>query len=666
MSTESNQEVEDETVLRLEHMSDMMISEVCSNPAYAQCLLHIKAYRNYHKEEREEFKERIDVLDDRYSRYTSITDAIQILIITLSAGSAFVQAGNQIFSLQDSTVQFMGLCVSSWTALTLAISKYYKLDEQKEKMNSLRQQCAELMSELGAREDRLNTLCSKEIWAGPPGAPLPPALAAWVNERDEMYNNLKTIIQKKQSLVNDFDYLLDSNESKNLIMRAKSRTLRYKKEKLLLTKQYTEYEKVKKQAVKEREAIIGKPKKRRLADMASHQPASQYTAISSVSPGVALKQSGRDNVILGVRENEILRSPSHHQSSHGERERSSSGGNRVEWDYEIGAFVAVPAHHMAASVGRTSEADGPEEQVAGNAHRREALRAPQPEVLNPRVGQLLCYKSPHFFENPADPSNSEIVRVSGIQFENGKIIGYTIARWSLQNYKLVTNNVYFIDEQASYYHPISSYNDVGCDIYFEDELVMSLPGRDPGTPVRMQQHKICSYDSQRKYGIEDNKGNLASVSPTLIFPSSPLIDVLENGHHNDNIILSLPEHKKLDEKKTQNSKKNVRFSEENYSDINNATFCIGDRVEHRYPNSLIINTGTIRCVNEDGTYGICNDHGVMIVVESNLIHKLRNNDIESGLETINEDSEGSIDSNRSADTKEEEELKDGEEKKSST
>lgn len=592
MSTETTHEEEDETVSRLEHMSDIMISEVCSNPAYAQCLLHIKAYRNYHKEEREEFKERIDVLDDRYSRYSSITDTIQILIIILSASAAFIQAGNQVFGLPDSSVQFIGLCVSSWTALTLSISKYYKLDEQKEKMNSLRQQCADLMSELGAREDRLNTLCSKEIWAGPPGAPQPPALAAWENERDEMYNNLKTIIQKKQSLVNDFDYLLDSKESKNLIIKAKTRTLKYKKDKLVLTKQYTDYEKDKKQIVKEREDVIGKPKKRRLADMASHQPASQYAAMSSVSPGMALKQSRNDNVILGVRENDIVRHPS-----------------------------------------------------------PEILRAPQSEVFKPRVGQLLSYK------HPADPSNSEIVRVAAIHYENDKMVGYTIAYW--YNYELVTNNVYFIHEQASYYYPISSYEGVKCDIYFEDELVIAL-----SSPC-----KIRSYDSRRKsYEVEfiNDNGIRSFKSSTLIFPSNDLRAVLEKGHHDDYLILRVPENVKWNEKNTQNRKKNVRFSEENNSDINSTTFSVGDRVEHKYPNSSTYHAGTIRYVNEDGTYGISNDYGVFDMrIESHAIRKLGNNDIETGLSTIYEDADGSLGSNESVDSKEAEELKDAEDSKQS-
>lgn len=277
---------------RLEHLSDVMITEVCSNPSYAQCLLHIKGYRNYHKEEREEFKERIEVLDDRYSKYTSIVDTIQILIIILSASSAFIQAGNTVFGLSESAIQFIGLCVSSWTALTLSISKYYKLDEQKEKMNSLRQQCAELMSELGAREDRLNTLCAKEMWAGPPDGPQPPALAAWENERDEMYNNLKTIIQKKQSLVNDFEHLMDSKESRKLIMRAKTRYITYKNNKLSLTKDLMKYEQNKIEYLKDMEKIVGKPRERKLVEMTQHNTAASYgRQIAASEPAYRSSQS---------------------------------------------------------------------------------------------------------------------------------------------------------------------------------------------------------------------------------------------------------------------------------------------------------------------------------------------------------------------------------------
>ena len=78
-------------------LSNEMIDFVRTNPLYVQCLLHIKAYRDYHKEEREEFKERIEVLDERYNKYNKLINYIQLSIIFFSALSAFIQAGNKYF-----------------------------------------------------------------------------------------------------------------------------------------------------------------------------------------------------------------------------------------------------------------------------------------------------------------------------------------------------------------------------------------------------------------------------------------------------------------------------------------------------------------------------------------------------------------------------------------
>ena len=265
----------------IENISSEMIGYVSENPNYVQCLLHIKAYRDYHRGEKEEFNERIEVLDERYSRYNTIIDSMQIMIIVFSASAAFIQGGNSIFNISDNVLRFIGLCVSSCTALALSVAKYYKLDEQKESMNNLRQQCSDLVSELGAREDRLNTLCSKEIWAGPPGAPPPPAVTAWENERDEMYNSLKTMIQKKQSLVAIFDQLMDSQESKKLILASKNKSLFYKKEKLKLDRLFLEYtiERNKHNDAKMR--LDGRKHTRKVADMSRMQPNSMFNARSA-------------------------------------------------------------------------------------------------------------------------------------------------------------------------------------------------------------------------------------------------------------------------------------------------------------------------------------------------------------------------------------------------
>tara|TARA_Y100000768_G_scaffold339675_1_gene283057 strand:+ start:3769 stop:4773 length:1005 start_codon:yes stop_codon:yes gene_type:complete len=239
-------------------LSSEMIDYVHTNPLYVQCLLHIKAYRDYHKEEREEFKERIEVLDERYNRYNKWINRIQLSIIFFSAVSAFIQAGNSVFHLPEKTIQFIALCISSYSALTLSVSKYYKLDDQKENMNNVRQQCAEFMAELAAREDRLNTLCTEEIWAGPPNAPVPPALDAWENERDEMYNSLKPLIQKKQNLVNNFDFIMDSQESKNLIMIARDKRLEYKKRKMALDDLFLDYAEKKQIQLHRKHKIFGR------------------------------------------------------------------------------------------------------------------------------------------------------------------------------------------------------------------------------------------------------------------------------------------------------------------------------------------------------------------------------------------------------------------------
>ena len=267
----------------IENVSSEMIGYVSENPNYVQCLLHIKAYRDYHRGEKEEFNERIEVLDERYKKYNMIIDSMQIMIIVFSAGAAFVQGGNSLFKISDNVLRFIGLCVSSWTALVLSVAKYYKLDEQKEGMNNLRQQCSDLVSELGAREDRLNTLCAKEIWAGPPGAPPPPAVTAWENERDEMYNSLKTMIQKKQSLVAVFDQIMDTEESKKLILASKSKSLFYKKEKLKLDKLFLDYavDRNKHNDIKMR--LDGRKHTRKIADMSKMQPTGMFN-VQSVAP----------------------------------------------------------------------------------------------------------------------------------------------------------------------------------------------------------------------------------------------------------------------------------------------------------------------------------------------------------------------------------------------
>jgi len=287
---------------QIEKEKNRMMAAVVKNPLYVQCLLHIKAYRDYHKCEKDEFLERIEVIDERYNRYTKLIDSIQISIIVLSALSAFIQAANPLFNISDIILQFIALCVGSYSALILSISKYYKLDEQKEEMNNLRTQCTELVGQLGAREDRLNRLCTKEIWAGPVdnseefGDEIrTPAYNAWENERDDMFTALKSIIEKKQILVSLFDKLMDSQEAKELIYAAKKKSLEYKKRKLQLDQDFLVHEQNKEAHRKKKEELYGEDKKRsNITDMTKIKNTGMYGAKYKSSKQKPLNSTTQD------------------------------------------------------------------------------------------------------------------------------------------------------------------------------------------------------------------------------------------------------------------------------------------------------------------------------------------------------------------------------------
>ena len=52
-----------------------MISYVSQNSNYVQRFLNIKVYRDYHFREKDEFNERIEVLEERYKGYNKIIDS---------------------------------------------------------------------------------------------------------------------------------------------------------------------------------------------------------------------------------------------------------------------------------------------------------------------------------------------------------------------------------------------------------------------------------------------------------------------------------------------------------------------------------------------------------------------------------------------------------------
>ena len=220
------------------NMKQQVLS-IRKEPSYIKSLLRITAYKDHNKLIKDEFKERIQILDTKYGSYAWMMDLVQMSIILFAAVSSFLQAGNDIINLNNKTISFISLIISSYTGLVLALAKYKKIDEKKEAINNLRHQCAEFLTQVQTRNDRLNTWCYDKMWAG---GNVDKMVNNWKTEDEQLYNELKPLIEKKQNLTCEFERILDSLTVKKTSKSVRARNLKYKKMSIEFTKEEDELE----------------------------------------------------------------------------------------------------------------------------------------------------------------------------------------------------------------------------------------------------------------------------------------------------------------------------------------------------------------------------------------------------------------------------------------
>ncbi len=235
-----------------ENMKDLVLN-VREDPAYIRSLLRITAYKDHNKLIKDEFKQRIQILDEKYGSYTMWMDIVQVSIIVLAASSSFIQAGNDIINLDKAIISFISLIISSYTGLVLALAKYKKIDEKKETINNLRHQCADFLTQIQTRTDKLNTWCYDRMWAG---GNINKMADAWAAEDEQLYNELKPLIEKKQVLTCEFERILDSLTVKKTSKLVRARDLKYKKQSI----EFTELE----DNLEEKESVLESERKKKL------------------------------------------------------------------------------------------------------------------------------------------------------------------------------------------------------------------------------------------------------------------------------------------------------------------------------------------------------------------------------------------------------------------
>lgn len=154
-----------------------------------------------------ECKENKRLLDLKYDNLNNILNRIQTSVIFVSTFSGFMQSTKEYFETSTSVVSIISITISTYITLLLSISKYYKLDETKERIHNLREKYATLHNKIEYRMDILEPWCCHELWEYQNGEE---KLKEWnevIKNMNAEYNNL---IETKQNLFTEFEIIMDS------------------------------------------------------------------------------------------------------------------------------------------------------------------------------------------------------------------------------------------------------------------------------------------------------------------------------------------------------------------------------------------------------------------------------------------------------------------------
>ena len=154
-----------------------------------------------------ECKENKRLLDLKYNDLNDTVNNIQTSVIFFSTVSGFLQATRIQFSIPDTINSIISITISTYITLLLSISKYYKLDELKEKIQNLREKYSLLHNKLDHRMDILGPWSNKKLWEYQDPKK---KLQEWNKVKLELEVDYQEIIETKQGLVTEFEIIMDT------------------------------------------------------------------------------------------------------------------------------------------------------------------------------------------------------------------------------------------------------------------------------------------------------------------------------------------------------------------------------------------------------------------------------------------------------------------------
>jgi hypothetical protein len=171
----------------------------------------IKALINNNMFILKECKSNKRLLDIKYSELNTYINYIQISVIVLSTVSGFLQSTKNYFETAEALVSVSGITISTYISLILSVSKYYKFDEQKERIHNLREKYANLHNKIEYRMDILGPHTKEDLWEH---QDVKEKLSEWSKIKIAMDEEYLSLIETKQALTTEFESIMDS-KSKN-------------------------------------------------------------------------------------------------------------------------------------------------------------------------------------------------------------------------------------------------------------------------------------------------------------------------------------------------------------------------------------------------------------------------------------------------------------------
>ena len=134
------------------------------NPLYIKINKQVNSYRRLLKDLFNDSESSIYCLDNHYNNLQWYNTLIQTSVIVASSASTFMQS---LLKDNEEFISTLTLCISTYSGLTLSLSKFFRLDERREKTASLNDKYVEYKTSINYQIDILKPWMDDEYYNNP-------------------------------------------------------------------------------------------------------------------------------------------------------------------------------------------------------------------------------------------------------------------------------------------------------------------------------------------------------------------------------------------------------------------------------------------------------------------------------------------------------------------